>query len=641
MGINNASLNRGGPFLYGVDDTTELDTKETPYTLSSALNTDLVDETLLKKRNGYLPINTSAWSTRRIRQGFEYKKTNGTREVLLYGESSALTGTSGILGRAAGTAAPTTIVSNLKDGIKPSILQFKSLAFVFNGLNDFLYDGTTTRQIGITEPNVAPIYQSATSGELVGGGSYFWAYRYYNSQTGARSSLSPPSESVIIDSTNTGAIISVTPGDSTTADIIQVFRVTSGGSILFLDGETTISATSYSSTVSDAGLGVEAELDDSRPVGPAKYAISSSENRIFLAGFTDNKSRVHYSKIGIDGPLPESYQAADFCDCNLNDGDEIIGLGLAGDSVIVLKTKSVGRLISISSIGGGLEREGTQKYIYQEISNEITGLSHHLMVSVNGVCIWMGRDDIYGTDGSQIFRFGKRVRKTLKTINFQQAHKFSVVNKSDTQQLIFSVCRSGQSEPDFQFVGHYRNYPIIAFTYYSPGTNTTTHPGLRAASLFQVVVDGQNKIWFGSSDAVGTFYQMDRSSGDNTNGIYWDVKGPWDSQNRPNFLKKYHSYLFFAVGTGVAPNNTLSLTFERDKTETAVATQTATISTALVNWNEGNWNEFSWNSATFRQIRFHPNKKAYYGRVGFSNTYAAQPVAIQALTSRIISYDKI
>lgn len=640
MGISNASLNRNGPFAYGVDDTTELDTKETPYTLSSALNCDLVDETILKKRNGYVPINSSAWGTRRIRHGFEYKKTDGTTEVLLYGEGSSTTGTSGILGKVSGSGSPTTILSNLVDGVKPSILQFKSLAFVFNGVNDFLYDGTATRQIGITEPSVAPTYISPTTGDLVGGGSYFWAYRYYNSVTGARSSLSPPSSAVIIDTTNSGAVLNVTAGNPLTADTIQVFRVTSGGSILFLDGETSISSTTYNSTVTDAGLGDEAELDDSRPIGFAKYAVANSENRIFLAGFADNKSRIQYSKIGLDGPLPESFQVADFCDCNLNDGDQIIGLGLAGDSVIVLKTKSVGRLVPISSIGGGLEREGTQKFIYQEISNEITGLSHHLMVSVNGVCIWLGRDDIYGTDGSQIFRFGKRVRNTLKKVNFQQAHKFSVVNKADTQQLVFSVCRSGQSEPDFQFVGHYRNYPTIAFTYYSPGTDTSTHPGLRAGSLFQVAVDGQNKVWFGSSDAVGTVYQMDTSTGDNGNGIFFQVKGFWDSQGRPNFKKKYHSYLLFAVGTGTAPNNTLSMTFERDKTEAAVVSQSYTISTALSNWNEVNWNEFDWNSAAFRPIRFYPNKKAYYGRVTFGNTFAAQPVAIQAMTSRVISYDK-
>jgi len=615
-------------FTNGVDDTSPVGSRNTENTLSVGLNADFTTGALVKTRAGYTKINTSAWSTRRVRHGFEYTVSSGVFESLVYGEASTPTGTSGILAKMAGVGVPTTIKSSLADSVKPSIVQFRTLAFVFNGTDDFIYDGTTTRQIGITTPASAPTLNTTINGNLVIIGSYIYAYSYYNSVTGAESSLSASSATLTAGATSIldGIRINIAAGSATTADTIRVYRSVNGGSALFLDGTTAISSTTYDSTVADSALVTAAEPDNSRLPGTAKYVVSQ-DNRLFVAGFTANPNRVQYSKIGQFGPSPESFQAADFADCNLNDGDKIIGLGTVNGIVLVLKQRSVGKLIPIGITTGSAEATGSQKYVYVEISPDITSLSHHTLISLDTFAVWMGTDDLYGTDGSQIYRFGKRVLGTYTTINFAQKWKFSAINKISAQQLVFSVCRAGQAEPDFQLVAHYRNFPNLAFSYYSPGLNTTTHPGIQAGTIFSATSNGLRIYCFGSSAAVGTVYLLDSGTNDDGLAIYYDCRLPWDDVGDPSTKSLYHSYFIFV--SGPSTTSTITHIFERDRVAIIVKTATSTLQPlGAQQWSVPDWVGFSWPTQQIKPVGFFPHLKAYYARYGWQNTNLNEPYSI-------------
>lgn len=630
MAIRDAAGNQFLSFTEGVDNTTAIGSSELQGTLSVAYNTDLVAEDLAKKRAGYDDVST--WSTYNIRGGLEYKNVNGNTQNLVYGESSTISGTSGILGTFSGTSTPSTLRSGLRDGIKPSIFQYRSLAYLLNGADNLIFDGTSVRQIGIDGPTGAPSFVTNIAGSQVVSGSYLFAYSYYNSQTGAESNISPVSSSFVSGSTASlaGFTISIVAGNSSLADKIRIYRSVSGGSVLFLEDEIAISSTSYDSTALDSALGTEAELDNSRLPEPATFGLVN-DNRVFVGGFPSNPNRLQYSKVGISGPMPESFQALDFLDCNINDGDKIVGLGKASGNVIVIKDRSVGRLVQVASDTGGLERQGSVKYIYEEISSEVTGISHHLIVSLDNIVIWFGKDDIYGTDGSQIFRFGKRVRNTIKNLDFNHSNKWSSLVKTDSQQIIFSVTKQDKLEADFQFVGHYRNFPKIAFTFYTAGPVTTTHPGLVVGCFFAATINGITKFFFGSAQASGKIYQMDVGDNDDTYGIYWDMRLPWDGGRQTMAKKHFHSYYLFAAGAGITPDNVITHTFEENTNEIITKTATSTLVGTNPVWNTPNWGSFNWASVTFNPLKFFPNKKAYYGRYGWNNTYANQPVAVRAL----------
>lgn len=623
-------------FFRGIDNSSEVDSSDTEGTLSVALNTDLVEDSLVAKRKGYGAVNSSAWNSCKIRAGIEYATTGGTREILLYGQDSTPTGNSGRFGKlSAALDSVSDISTGLLDNVKPTLLQFRNLVFCFNGQNDFLYNGTSTRQIGITPPTVAPTFSVNSLGSLNASASYLFAYTYYNSVTGAESTPSDPSEIMSSGSTDEtrGITINIAAGDATTADTIKVYRTVAGGDTFYLDGEVSITTTSYGSNVADSGLSTELELDNSRPIGAAKYAVVV-DNRIMLAGFPTNPNRVHYSKVGINGPMPESFQADDFADCNINDGDAICNLGSVNNTTIIIKQKSVGRLVRVDALVGGLERSGSAKYIYEEISNQTTGLENSGTITLDNILIWVGKDDIYGTDGVQIFRFGRRIRKTLVTLNNSYAYKWSAINKTGNQQLIFSVTSAGKTEPDFQLVGHYKYFKKtgeIGFTFYAPGTNTTTHPGIRAASLFEVTESGSKAYYFGNSNGDGKVYRMDYGNNDASLGIYWDVRLPWFSAGNGVTKKTFHSYYMLAAGQAGA-SYSVTHTFEKDRSETIVKTASSSLAfTGTTNWGEGDWGSFDWGGISYVPVRFFPGKKAYFGRYGFSNTNADQPVVVHGI----------
>lgn len=623
-------------FEEGVDDTSPDGSPFVRNTLSIALNTDLTDDSLGRKRNGYTPVNTIPWGTRRIRHGFEYRKSTGVFENLLYGEASAVTGTSGIFGKMAGAGIPTTIATNLADGLKPSIIQFRNLIFVYNGTDDFLYDGTVTRQIGITAPTTAPTLNVLIDGALNQLSPYLYVYTYYNSVTGAESSVSPPSATITTGTAaafQDGVRLNITAGVAATADTIRIYRTVAGGSSFFLEGTVGIAATTFDSIKADSALSIEIEPDNSRLPEKAKYA-TVLDNRVFVAGFANNPNRIQYSKIGQEGAKPESFQASDFIDCNLNDGDKIIGLGIANNAILVLKERSVGKLTPIAINSGGVERVGSRKYIYEQLSSEVTGLSHHTLTSVDIFAIWLGRDDIYGTDGAQIFRFGRRILQTYRSLEFSNSYKWSVVNKITTQQLIFSVNRNGQAEPDFQLIGHYRNFPKVAWTYYSPGSNISTHPGLQAGALFQATENNQRVYYFGSSAAVGTVFKFDTGTNDNTKGIYWDIRIPWDHNGLPDKMKMFHSY--FATVEGTGQGHPLIHSFEIEKVEYIVVTAvTPLLAQNGALWGAPLWTSFNWAQNAIVPVSFFPHRKAHYGRYGLQNFNADQPMRLIGLVRNV------
>ena len=617
-------------FIKGVDVDTPVGAEDINGTLSECLNGEIVSSDIVKTRPGITPITTTK-SNYIIREGIEYVKSDGTKENIVYLESTTLTGNSGILGRI-NVDTIDTIQSSLPDGIKPTLVQARSLLFIFTGISDKVYDGTIVRQIGIDYPTVKPTLHAHLAGDLNADGSYLFLYTYYNTVTGAESSPSLASDTLDAESVG-GITIKINPGNSSTADKIKIYRTVSGGSIFFLDGETTISSTVYPSTASDSALGQELELDNSRLPEAAKYAVLSG-NRLFVAGFASNKNRIFYSKVGINGSMYESFQIADFCDCNINDGDIIIGLGSMGSRVGVLKQRSVGKLLSLDEFIGGLERSGSTKFLYKNIPDEATSVNNGTIFNTGDKMGWLGKDNIYLTDGTMVVRIANRIVPIIRNLNFNQSYKFSAIVKSDTQQVIISVVRAGQSEPDYQIVGHFKHAPTIGWTFFSPGPNPSTHPGIPSASLWQTTVNNETEIYIGSSNSDGKVYQYGLGDNDYDYPIYFRVKLQWEDFKDAVNLKSFHSYKYLASTAAASPNNILYNTWEEDGRELVVKTETATVATST-KWGTSKWNTFKWARLIYSLIRFYPNRKSYLGRLGFYNDKVNSPMAIKAIRALI------
>lgn len=617
-------------FANGVDNTTPLESPEIANTLSEGLNCEMVDSDIIKTRNGFTAITLDK-NNYIIREGIEYVKSNGTRENIVYLESTTITGNSGILGRIVGDTI-VNITTGLPDGIKPCMIQAGVLLFVFNGTSDFIYDGSTTRQIGIDYPTTPPSLIQLPSGNLNEGGFYVYVYTYYNSITGAESSPSLPSETFTTGTTannQTGIQISVTPGNSLLADTIVVYRTVSGGTTFYYDGETYISATNYYSFVSDQGLGTELELDNSRLPEAAQFAVLV-DNRLFVGGFKSNPNRLQHSKIGINGTMYESFQIADIVDCNINDGDTIIGLGKMGTKVGVVKSRKAGKLIPLDSSSGLLQTGGSQKYIYKELPEDCTATNHHSIFNLGGNMGWLGTDNVYLSDGLEVRPVANRIRNTIRQLNFNQSYKFSSYTIAYNHQQLFSVVRSGQTEPDYQLVVHYKDFPTLGWTMWGPGSNPTTHPGIPLASIWSATLNNVEQPYFGSSNSNGKVYQLGLGTSDGGYPIYFSVKDQWEAGADAMTRKSFQSVKYLATTNAASPNNIIYNTWEEDGKDYVVKTQTSTITPSIM-WNTANWDTFNWAGTIFTLVRFYPNRKTFLGRFGCYNDKLDSPIAIKSM----------
>lgn len=628
MPIRKPLTQRFTSFARGVDNTTDFVSEAINGTLSVANNADLVNESLVSKRKGYKNFATSA--NRIFRQGLEYNQPSGKRSVILYHESESFSLNSGTISEMDNAGTITDLLTAQKSNVQPSIVQFATRLFIYNGDTNYVYDGSNVTEVGMVAPDEAPVDAGAgTGGDLNPGGTYLYVYTYYNSATGDESSPSPASESITAPANGSIRLL-IKDGNPLKADQIRLYRTVDGGADLFFDRSIPIDRTSVDSEVADVNLGKLLEPDGSVPPGAFKYAIST-DNRIFLAGLDNNPGRVYWTKIGSEGPQAEVVQALDFTDCNLNDGDTILGLGIVNNVVIVKKQNSIGRLVKIETSLIGEELAGSQKYIYEEISRDITGISHHCGVTLGNLYVWLGRDEIYATDGVRILRLGDRIRNTLSSLNYIFANKFTAVVKKDTKQIIWSVCTGANAEPDFQIVGHYRYLPQMAFTFYTPGANATTHPGLKATSFFTRTEGNLLKYYFGTSD--GKIHQMATGDNDDNLGIAFDVRLPWAFGRDPINQKVFHSAYFHIFGNG--NDYDVDLSFECDLQEANII-ESITMS---INedpeflWEDVNWEEFNWSFLSFDPVKLFPKQRANYGRYGVQNDNANEPLAINAITS--------
>ena len=614
-------------FINGVDNTTPLESPEITNTLSECINGEMVDNDIIKTRPGFIGI-TNINSNYIIREGIEYTKSDGTKEQIVYLESTTPTGTSGILGRINDPVID-NITTGLPDGIKPCMIQAGSLLFVFTGVSDFLYDGSVTRQIGIDAPTVEPQIRQLISGSLNDSGYYVFTYCYRNSKTGAISSPSLPSATIINGTSNSGIQVQVTPGSPTTADTIDIYRTVSGGTVYYYDGSTSITSTTYDSIIEDTGLGTELELDNSRLPEAAKFGILM-DNRLFIGGFKSNPNRIQHSKIGINGTMFESFQIADIIDCNINDGDITLGLGKMGTKVGVLKSRRVGKLIPIEQALQGLEIGGSQKYIYKELSTECTGANHHSIFNIGGIMGWLGTDNIYASDSLDVRPIANRIRNTIRRLNHTQDYKCSSFEINHTQQVIISVIRPGQVESDYQLVLHYKDYPILGWTMFSSGINPNTHPGIPIGCIWEVTISGIKEIYFGSNNSNGKIYQYNVGTNDDNYPIYWSIKGQWETGPDAMGRKAFQSIKYLATTKAASPNNILTNTWEENGYEYVVKSETSTISTSN-KWGTFKWKAKKWAGSKFTNVQFFPNRKAFLGRFGCYNDDLDAPFSIKSM----------
>lgn len=509
---------------YGLDTTTPIAAVK-PGFVREALNVNIGYSGGYTKRDGYTNQLSSVFGSRDITFGVEYKTTTSINRVVIFGTDGTASG--GIVGYV-NAGAITNISTSLSGTVRPVLTQFDDSLFFYNGVDSpFLYDGTNTRQVGITAPTTAPTLASQTTGgSLTLLGNYVFAYTYYNSVTGAESSPSPFSSVIALTGSNNQLTLTVVAGSSTTADTIRVYRTYSDSSgPLWLDQTASIGSTSVVIAESDASLGRQLELDNSRIedlTTTAQYAVPI-ENRIFLKS---GSNEVRWSKIGQEGPMPESFEvkAVENTTGKFGAADDIVGIARISQVPIILKEKSFGRLDPIG-IPDNTQSNDNVLFQYREISDVYGAVSHWASVQVESELLFLGKDNIYATNGVTVRRVADTIKNTIKSLGFSSTQKprLSAHNDVENSRVYFSVFSSTSAvDPDLVLVGDYQLYPNFRWTLYSKGDNATTHPGIQSGCFFAVTnsLSGKLDTYFGNVKANGKLYKMNTGDNDDSLGIF-------------------------------------------------------------------------------------------------------------------------
>jgi hypothetical protein len=197
------------------------------------------------------------------------------------------------------------------------------------------------------------------------------------------------------------------------------------------------------------------------------------------------------------------------------------------------------------------------------------------------------------------------------------------------QRIIISVFKDSVSTvPDYQLVGDYRKYPDYRWTFYRPGTNSSTHPGIRPGCFFlaQNSTDGGFDLFAGNLDANGQYFQLNRGTSDRNSGIYFRIKSRAYDGGSPMADKLYKDAGFHVRGNGNAYSLSVSAIYDLAGYEEA--TESLALGTGGAQWDIAVWDVDSWADDAVLPLYYSAHRKAKFQQLVFLNSGANAPVEV-------------
>ena len=242
----------------------------------------------------------------------------------------------------------------------------------------------------------------------------------------------------------------------------------------------------------------------------AKY-ISVFSNYTFLANVTvsgtAHKSRLYWSAID----SISSWGASDFRDVSKNDGQEITGIKVLGEALVVFKTRSIWLCFFTG--------DSDIPFIFRRSRSPVGCVSGQSIQEAKNGLIFRSDDGYYFFDGNNSFKTSDRVTTTLGTFNASRYKNVVSAYHITKNRYISSETASGAST-------HNRN---MTWTFEEGTVNAwSTYDGLNANCLARVYSSGQELIYFG--DYAGFVYLTDTGSTDNPSGTATAINGYYYSK---------------------------------------------------------------------------------------------------------------
>ena len=626
-------------------DTTSPENLLAPGYVREALNVNLGSTGGYVKRSGFETAGSFVGSFS-IRQAIEFKNSENQKDVLFY-----LTDDSATAKIASSTQ---TINSAIGATNRPSFAQINDSLFIFDGsktIKPQVYEyemQDTTREMGIAPPSTAPTCTAIAGGDLEEGQylvAYTFAY-YYKDVLIAESTpslLPDPIDTAENDKIQIGVEAFPNYNAPELAHLdrkIRIFRTVVNGSILFWEKDEDGSSTTQTleSTAADAALQSEQiSVDNTRlqeygsDYNQARFPVVV-RNRLLV--FHKNKNKGRFSKLGFHGPLPESFPVQNefSVEGQFGASDSVVGAGQIKGIPIVLKERSIGKLeeIGIPDLG---RSEDSVAYIYREISQYIGAVSHFAQTQVFDELIFLGRDNVYATDGQNVRPVAKSIQETIRNCNFSgdRIYKISAINDTKYKRIYIQVFKdAGASNPNLTLVGDYQQYPEFRWTTYGEGDDAAVYPGIVAGCFWQTeaTANGGLDIYFGNCVDNSKYYKMNTNYSDEFSDgtlapIYMKVVSRPYMFGQPMVEKLYKNARIFVE----ASNDTYEFEFCSiyDLGASEEFCESFTIAGIGTTWDDYDWApssnpELLWSGPALQEKVYDPHRKAKTMQLVFKQT---------------------
>jgi hypothetical protein len=249
-------------------------------------------------------------------------------------------------------------------------------------------------------------------------------------------------------------------------------------------------------------------------------------NFLFVAGVASYPNRLYWSDL--DDPTDFSTGVTGYIDINENDGDEIIGLNILKDELLVFKRNRIWSLTGF----------GTTTFTVADINENISGfgaVSHRGIVNIGNDVIYMssvgGEPEFrsvnrtkYGTivEGGTI---SDDITNSMKKLEKTQLQ--NVVGEFDGRRVYMACPSSGGTINDKVFVYDTVNKGFVRWT------------GLYPSCFAKMDFSGEIQIYFGESREDSKVYVMDESDSDNGAPIDFYVITRRYGGDKPERKKKW------------------------------------------------------------------------------------------------------
>jgi hypothetical protein len=281
----------------------------------------------------------------------------------------------------------------------------------------------------------------------------------------------------------------------------------------------------------------------------AKY-VKVHKNFMFLAGNTTNPSRVFFSALGD----PETWPALNFIDVGKGDGDQITGLAILLDRLVITKTNSVWLL----------EGDSSANFVLRRITDTAGCVDMHSIVVVRDALGMLARDGFYFFDGVKMALASEKVIGTFDTLNKSQFGLVAAVYDAARRKVFCSIPSAGMLFND----------TVLVFD--ELRTAWTIYKGINAASWVVWRQFNTDHLLFGDA-TTGQMYDAETGYSDNGAAISMYVVTKAQDLGGSELAKFPTQVLVDAKETSGNGSAMLSVSYFKDLSATESAVETKTI----------------------------------------------------------------